>query len=75
MTGWSVALPREWWFYLIAIVLLLLTILSIFLLDRYYFKHKSKDNIEKENGKIPIVFYVSIGISVLFFLIFTIMNF
>ena len=27
MTGWSVALPREWWFYLIAIVLLLLTIL------------------------------------------------
>ncbi len=75
MTGWSVALPREWWFYLIAIVLLLLTILSIFLLDRYYFKHKSKDKIEKENGKIPIVFYVSIGISVLFFLIFTIMNF
>lgn len=75
MTGWSVALPREWWFYLIAIVLLLLTILNIFLLDRYYFKHKSKDNIEKENGKIPIVFYVSIGISVLFFLIFTIMNF
>lgn len=75
MTGWSVALPREWWFYLIAIVLLLLTFLSIFLLDRYYFKHKSKDNIEKENGKIPIVFYVSIGISVLFFLIFTIMNF
>lgn len=75
MTGWSVALPREWWFYLIAIVLLLLTMLSIFLLDRYYFKHKSKDNIEKENGKIPIVFYVSIGISVLFFLIFTIMNF
>lgn len=75
MTGWSVALPREWWFYLIAIVLLLLTILSIFLLDRYYFKHKSKDNIEKENGKIPIVFYVSIGISVLFFLMFTIMNF
>lgn len=75
MTGWSVALPREWWFYLIAIVLLLLTILSIFLLDRYYFEHKSKDKIEKENGKIPIVFYVSIGISVLFFLIFTIMNF
>ena len=75
MTGWSVALPREWWFYLIAIVLLLLTILSIFLLDRYYFKHKSKDKIEKENEKIPIVFYVSIGISVLFFLIFTIINF
>ena len=75
MTGWSVELPKEWWFYLIAIVLLLLTILSVFLLDKYYFKHSSKYNIEKEKGKIPIVFYVSICVSVVFFLMFTIINF
>ena len=49
MTGWRMDFINKWWFYIIALLLLVLTFGIYFLIDRYYFKHKSKDEIEKKN--------------------------
>lgn len=37
MTGFSFSIPHTWWFYLVALVLLGVTVLIMFLLDKFYF--------------------------------------
>lgn len=37
MTGFSFSIPHTWWFYLVAIALLAVTVLIMFLLDKFYF--------------------------------------
>lgn len=76
MTGWTmIPTSFKWWFYVISILLLILTILVIFLIDRFYFKHKSKDTVETQKEKIPVIFYVSIAVASFLFLLNTILSF
>ena len=74
-TSFSLSLPNKWWFYLVAILLLLVTGVIIYLIDRFYFKHKSKENVEKSSDKPSLYIYISIGVAVVLMLIITVYNF
>lgn len=75
MTGFSIALPNTWWFYLIAFGLLFLTMGLLWLIEKYYFKRKNAKNIERSSQKTSIYVYLSLGISILMLLIVTIVEF
>ncbi len=47
-----------WWFYLLAIGLLILTGVIIFLLDKFYFKRKNQNEIEKDRIKHYSIFVI-----------------
>ena len=74
-TGWSLALPDVWWFYCIAVALLVVTFVIYFLIDRFYFHHKSKLQPEKGQNKVSAYVYVSIGVSLVILLLNTIASF
>ncbi len=74
MTGWRIDFINKWWFYIISILLLCITFGIYFLIDRYYFKHKSKEDVEKKktNSKFLIVSLI-LGVSL--FITAIILNF
>lgn len=75
VANFSLALPNTWWFYLIAVILLLLTVAIIFLIDRFYFKSKSKDVVQQDKTQTSKFVYISLGIAVTLFVFITIFNF
>lgn len=75
VTTFSLALPREWWFYLLACLLLVVTAGIIYLIDRFYFKHKSKQEVVQEKGNTSKFIYISLAVAVVMFLFVTIFNF
>lgn len=72
MTGFSLALGDTWWFYLLAIGLLAVTMGICYLIDRFYFKHKSGEEVEKTSHKTSKYIYISFAVSILLFLIVTV---
>ena len=74
-TGWSMDLPREWWFYLLAFALLFVTASILILIDKYYFKHKSKEQSEIQKGRTSPYIFVSIVVAVIILIIKTIVSF
>lgn len=72
MTGFSLSLGAEWWFYVIAIVLLLVTFGICYLVDRFYFKHKSHEEREKTSFKTSKFIYLSLVVAVFVFLFMTV---
>ena len=72
-TSFSMALGG-WKLYLIGTILLLVTFLIIYLVDKFYFKHKSKDEKSEKIVYAPKLFYIAIGVSILLFLILEITN-
>ena len=72
MTGFSFALKDAWWFYLVAIGLLAVTLAICYLIDRFYFKHKSNEEVEKTSVKTSKYVYISLGVAFLLFLIMTV---
>lgn len=75
VTGFSLALPNTWWFYLIAILLLVVTGAIYFIIDRYYFKHKSKESVEKISSKTSPFIYVSLSVAIVILVLNTIASF
>ena len=49
VTSFSLELAGEWWFYLLALLLLGVTFAIIYLIDRFVYKHKSEENLESES--------------------------
>lgn len=74
-TSFSIGLPHEWWFYLLAIGLLLVTGAIIYLIDKFYFKHKNSENIEEKEEKTSIFVYVAIATGVCLLIFSTILAF
>ena len=72
VTSFSLALPGEWWFYLLATALLAITAIIIYLIDRFYFKHKSKEETECNETKTSKYVYISLSIAVALFIFITI---
>ncbi len=76
-TGWSMDIAiNTWYYYVIAIALFVLTGVLIYIIDKFYFKHKNPNEIEKSLTKRPSVFLiVSWAVAGVLLLISTIMNF
>lgn len=75
VTGFSLALPNTWWFYLVAILLLAVTGAIYFIIDRYYFKHKNKEDVEKISEKTSPFIYVSLAVALVILVLNTIASF
>ncbi|MBO5021933.1 MAG: CPBP family intramembrane metalloprotease [Clostridia bacterium] len=75
ITGFSLALPNTWWFYLVAFGLLFATFGILWLIEKFYFKGKTAKDVERTSQKTSIYVYLSIGISVLMLVITTILQF
>lgn len=72
ITGFSFMLPDVWWFYLIAVGLLALTGGIYFIVDKFYFKHKSYEEVEKTSTKTSQFIYISLGVGAFMFLFLTV---
>ena len=75
ISSFSLSLPNVWWFYLVAIALLALTAGIIYLIDRFYFKHKSKEETQKTATKTSKYIYISLAVAGVMFLFITVFNF
>ncbi len=75
LTGFSLALPNTWWFYLIAFGLLFVTFGVLWLIEKFYFKRKSAKDVERTSQKTSIYVYLSLGISAFMLTIVTILQF
>lgn len=75
VTGFSLALPNTWWFYLLAFGLLFLTVGILWLVEKYYFKRKSAKEVEKTSQKTSIYVYLSLAISAFMLLVVTVIGF
>ncbi len=75
IAGFSIVPNHEWWYYIMAICLLAITIGIIFLIDHFYFKNKSKENITKSSEKPSKYIYISIGVALVLMLFITIYTF
>lgn len=74
MTGFSFNLPHEWWFYLLAIGLVAVSFAIYYVIDRFYFKHKSAEEREKSSLKTSKYLYISFGVSALLYVVATIIT-
>ena len=75
LTGFSLDLPNTWWFYLLAFVLLAVTMGIIFIIDKFYFKRKSAVAHERTSKKTSLFVYVGLGASAFIFMVVTIISF
>ena len=75
VTSFSLELPEVWWFYLLAVLLLAVTFVVFYLIDRFYFKHKSSEEVERTENKTSKYIYISLSIAVVLFLFLSIYNF
>ena len=71
ITGFTMNIAHTWWFYLLAVILLGLTVGIYFIIDRFYFKHKAKEEVEKTSTKTSIFVYISLAISMVIFIVQT----
>lgn len=67
MTGFNIGMQDHWLYYMLAAILLVVGVAIFFLIDRFFFKKKNAQNIEKEEKSkgLPIVMLVGILISVI----------
>ena len=76
MTGFSFMPNQAWLFWLLAFLLILVVFAILFIIDKFFFKHKSKLETEKavensqEEGRVPSMFLViGIVIGVILFIV------
>ncbi len=74
MTGFSFGLADKWWFYIVALLLFAVTFGIYFIIDRYYFKHKSKVPHERTSTKTSIWIYISFAVGVILLIIASILT-
>lgn len=77
VTGVSIGLnPANWWVWLVAILLLVVTGFIMFVIDRFYFKHKNEREEEKFVGsKLSIFIWISIIVGIILLILSIIVNF
>ena len=78
VTTFDMNLPSSWWAYLIAILLLVITGVILFLVDKFYFKRfaSKEEQVKKEKSFKPsriLIISWAVGIFLLIFM--TVMNF
>jgi membrane protease YdiL (CAAX protease family) len=72
VNGFSMALPFTWWYYLLAVGLAMVTGLIIFLIDKFYFKHKNQGGeVEKDEQPSKFV-WIAIAVGVAMLVVITI---
>lgn len=74
LTGFSLSLGSSWWFYLIAVLLLVATFAICFLIDKFYFKQKSKEEVEKTEKKTDKFIYISLAVGGVLLILMTILQ-
>lgn len=67
--GVSLALPNKWWFYLIMVALLAITVLVLWIINKFYFskqEDKQEENLEVEEKRTqkPVSVILSIAFAV-----------
>jgi len=75
MTGFSFELGNAWWSYLITILLLFVTAGICYLIDKFYFNHKSQETVVKTSTKTSKFIYISLAVGVFMLLFMTIFTF
>ncbi len=76
-TSIDIKLPVSWWGILISILLLVITGVILYLVDRLYFKHKNQtEEYKKELTKKPSLYLIiSWAVAIILLIIATIVNF
>ncbi|MBQ8793070.1 MAG: CPBP family intramembrane metalloprotease [Clostridia bacterium] len=74
MTGFSFSLPNTWWFYLVAIGTALVAFSICYLIDRFYFKHKIKDEITPTKTNISKYFYIALLVGAIMYVLSVVMG-
>ena len=74
-TGFSLSLGNAWWTYLVAAILLAFTAGIYFLIDKFYFRHKSHEEVEKSSPKTSKFIYISLAVGAFIFMFATIFQF
>lgn len=76
-TGFSFNLPHVWWFYLLAVVLAVVTFVILYLIEKFYFKKKElqpQTNTPKEE-KTSFYVWLSLSIAVVLLVVGTISSY
>ncbi|MBO5394562.1 MAG: CPBP family intramembrane metalloprotease [Clostridia bacterium] len=68
-TGFSLNLPNVWWFYLIAVAAAGVAFLVCILVDKFCFKHKNHEEVEKSSLKTSNFLYISLAIGLVMYII------
>lgn len=68
-TGFNFALPNTWWFYLVAVGCGAVTFAICFIVDKFYFKKKKYDEVEKSSSNTSKYLYIAIAVGVFMFLL------
>ena len=67
-TNISMILPTTWWGIIISILLVFVVFAIIFLIDKFYYKHKNKYETDKQFGRTSLFLWVSLGVAVFLFI-------
>ncbi len=74
--NFSLAFVNEWWYYLLSFGLVAIVGGIIFLIDKFYFKHKNQKEFEKfEKSKLSIFLWVSIFVGLVILIFNIVWNF
>lgn len=74
--NFTFAFVNEWWYYVLSFGLVLVVGVIIFLIDRFYFKHKNQVECEKFDKAKPSIFlWVSIFVGVVILIFNVVWNF
>ena len=69
MTGFSFILANTWWFYLVAIGCALVAGVTLFLLDKFYFKHKNATQVVPQKTKTSKYFTTALIVGAVMYLL------
>ena len=69
MTGFSFALPNAWWMVLVAIACAAVAFAVCFIVDKFRFKHKDKEEIKPTNEKLSTYFVISVAVCLALFIL------
>ncbi|MBQ8909353.1 MAG: CPBP family intramembrane metalloprotease [Clostridia bacterium] len=74
LTGFSLELPNTWWFYLVAIGGAAVAFAICFIIDKFYFKHKTKTEISPTKSNISKYFYIALLVGGIMYLLSVVMT-
>lgn len=77
VAGWSLdGVTSNWWFWIIAVVLLAIVGVALWLIDKFYFKSKNQSEVEKfEGSRLSLFVWIAIIVGIILLVLSIIMNF
>ncbi|MBE7073892.1 MAG: CPBP family intramembrane metalloprotease [Clostridiales bacterium] len=69
LTGFSLTLPNTWWFYLVALGAAIVAGVICFIIDKFYFKHKTSQQVEKSKMPVSKYLYIAVAVGLFMFLL------